>query len=199
MEQSQQEELKNNHAEGQQNEGLDLNSNQENMAENITVDELEKLRQELSAKQLECETLNDKLLRTVAELDNVRRRSREELEKTAKYAVTNFVSDLVVVVENFFMASKHAPRKELEENSITKNYFQAIEMTEKELAKILEKNQVRRIDPLGEQFDHNFHEAIARLDSEEEEGKILAVIQAGYTIGERLIRPALVSVAKKAS
>lgn len=196
----------------QENQQDSLNQNQESELENKDQDqnlsakesenepsELQNLQAQLDAKIAEISDLNDKLLRMAAELDNFRRRSREELEKTAKYAVTNFASDLVVVVENFFMASKHAPRKELEENQVTKNYFQAIEMTEKELTKILEKNQVLRIDPLGEQFDHNFHEAIARLDSEEEEGKILAVIQAGYKIGDRLIRPALVSVAKKIS
>src|SRR3989338_1743006 len=140
--------------------------------------------------------LNDKLLRALAELDNVRRRSREELEKTAKFAISNFVSDLVMVAENFFLASENAPKDEIEKNPAIKNYADAIEMTEKELLKVLEKNQVKRIHPLNQKFDHHFHEAIAHIESDAEEGIVMQVIQAGYSIADRLIRPALVCVAK---
>lgn len=167
----------------------------ENQNENSTpeVNESENKLAELEQKNSE---LNDKLLRALAELDNVRRRSREEMEKTAKYAISNFVSDLVVVTENFFMASENAPKDEIEKNPAIKNYADAIVMTEKELLKILEKNQVKRIYPLNEKFDHNFHEAIAQIESDAEEGTIVKVIQAGYSIADRLIRPALVGVAK---
>jgi len=140
--------------------------------------------------------LNDKILRALAELDNVRRRSREEMEKSAKFAISNFASDLVVVAENFFLASENAPKAEIEKNLAIKNYADAIVMTEKELLKVLEKNQVRRIYPLNQKFDHNFHEAIAQVESDAEEGTVVQVIQAGYSISERLIRPALVGVAK---
>lgn len=154
----------------------------------------------LEAKITELEQkntdLNDKLLRALAELDNVRRRAREEVEKTAKFAVSNFVSDLVLVTENFFMASDNAPKAEIEKNPAIKNYADAIVMTEKELLKVLEKNQVKRIFPLNQKFDHNFHEAIAHIESDAEEGTVVQVIQAGYSIADRLIRPALVGVAK---
>ena len=140
--------------------------------------------------------LNDKLLRALAELDNVRRRSREEVEKTARFAISSFATDLVVVAENFFMASENAPKEEIEKNPAIKNYADAIAMTEKELLKILEKNQVKRIYPLNQKFDHNFHEAIVHLESEAEEGVVVQVIQSGYSIADRLIRPALVGVAK---
>lgn len=140
--------------------------------------------------------LNDKLLRALAELENVRRRSKEEIEKTARFAISGFVSDLVVVTENFFMASDNAPKEEIEKNPAIKNYADAIVMTEKELLKVLEKNQVKRIYPLNQPFDHNLHEAIAHLESDAEEGTVVQVIQAGYSIAERLIRPALVGVAK---
>lgn len=140
--------------------------------------------------------LNDKILRCLAELDNVRRRSREEIEKSAKFAISNFVGDLVVVAENFFLASENAPKAEIEKNPAIKNYADAIVMTEKELLKVLEKNQVKRIFPLNQKFDHNFHEAIAQIESEVEEGLVVQVVQAGYSIADRLIRPALVGVAK---
>ncbi len=140
--------------------------------------------------------LNDKVLRCLAELDNIRRRSREELEKASKFAISNFVSDLVVVVENFFMASNNAPKEEIEKVPAIKHYADAIMMTEKELIKVLEKNQVKRIFPLNEKFNHHFHEAISHVESDAEEGTVVQVVQAGYSIADRLIRPALVAVAK---
>jgi molecular chaperone GrpE len=157
------------------------------------VNPLEEKIAELEQKNTD---LNDKLLRALAELDNVRRRSREEVEKTARFAISSFATDLVVVAENFFMASENAPKEEIEKNPAIKNYADAIVMTEKELLKILEKNQVKRIYPLNQKFDHNFHEAIVHLESEAEEGVVVQVIQSGYSIADRLIRPALVGVAK---
>ena len=94
------------------------------------------------------------------------------------------------------MASQNAPKDEIEKNLAIKNYALAIEMTEKELLKVLEKNQVKRIFPLNQDFDHNFHEAVASIESEAKEGSVVQVIQAGYSMADRLIRPALVSVAK---
>ena len=170
---------------------------EENNAEVMPeVNPLEEKIVELEQKNTE---LNDKLLRALAELDNVRRRSREEIEKTARFAISAFATDLVVVAENFFMASENAPKEEIEKNPAVKSYADAIVMTEKELLKILEKHQVKRIYPLNQKFDHNFHEAIAQLESEAEEGVIVQVIQAGYSIADRLIRPALVGVAKNKS
>ncbi len=171
------------------------------MEENKTEQQVEqKSEQNLEEKIKELEQknaeLSDKILRSLAELDNVRRRSREELEKTAKFAISNFVADLVLVAENFFLASENAPKDEIEKNPAIKNYADAIVMTEKELLKILEKNQVKRIFPLNQKFDHNLHEAIAQIESEAEEGIVVQVIQAGYAINDRLIRPALVGVAK---
>jgi molecular chaperone GrpE len=139
---------------------------------------------------------NEKILRALAEVENVRRRSREEVEKSAKFAISGFASDLVVVVENFFLASANAPKEEIEKIAVVKNYADAISMTEKELLKVLEKNQIKRIFPLNEKFNHNFHEALTQVESEAEEGTVVQVIQAGYSIAERLIRPALVGVAK---
>lgn len=142
---------------------------------------------------------NDKILRSLAELDNVRRRSREEIEKVTKFAISGFVSDLVLVAENFFLASENAPKAEIEQNPAIKNYADAIVMTEKELLKVLEKNQVKRIYPLNQKFDHNLHEAISQVASDAEEGTVIQVIQAGYSIADRLIRPALVAVTKAKS
>ena len=176
-----------------------MQENQQNQ-ENNTENQNENIENEFKNKIIELEQKlleqNDKFLRTLAELDNVRRRAREENDKTAKFAIANFVSDLVTVAENFFMASENAPKDEIDKNPAIKNYALAIEMTEKELLKVLEKNNVKRIYPLNQDFDHNFHEAIANIESEAKEGSVVQVIQAGYSIADRIIRPALVGVAK---
>jgi len=168
------------------------NSNNSSTFESVFKEKINQLEKKNSE-------LNEQLLRTIAELENVRRRSREELEKASKFAITNFVSELVVIVENFLMASKNAPQQQIDQYPEIKNYATAILLTEKELLKILEKNQVARIFPLNQKFDHNFHEAISFVESDQEEGSILQVIQAGYTIANRLIKPALVVVAKAKS
>lgn len=136
--------------------------------------------------------LNDKLLRTLAEIDNVRKRSKEEIERANKYAISSFVSDLVVIAENLFLATENLPQ----DQAAIKNFIDAVLMTKKELMKVLEKNQVSRIYPIDQKFDHNLHEAIAEIESKAEAGTVLQVVQAGYTIADRLVRPALVTVAK---
>lgn len=172
-----------------ENTNFNQTQTQNNPIENVFKEKI--LQLENKVKEL-----NDQLLRSLAELENVRRRSREELEKSSKFAITNFVSELVVIVENFLMASQNAPQQQIDQYPEIKNYATAILLTEKELLKILEKNQVVRIFPLNQKFDHNFHEAISFVESDQEEGSILQVIQAGYTIANRLIKPALVVVAK---
>jgi molecular chaperone GrpE len=152
------------------------------------------LEQKLAKSEQKASELNDKLLRSLAEIENVRRRSREEVEKASNYAISNFVTDLVVVAENFFMACDNTPKEHMDSSQEVKNFVLGIEMTKNELMKILQKNKVKRIFPLDEQFDHNFHEAISRVESEKAENTIVQVIQAGYSIGDRLIRPALVVV-----
>ncbi|MDX2083399.1 MAG: nucleotide exchange factor GrpE [Rickettsiales bacterium] len=175
---------------------LATSENQAEDSSNKTDNQLENHLEKIAELEKIISETNDKLLRSLAELDNVRRRSREEIEKSSKFAISGFVSDLVLVIENFFLASENAPKDEIEKNPAIKNYADAIVMTEKELLKVLEKNQVQRIFPLKQKFDHNFHEAVAHLESDLEEGTVVQVIQAGYSISNRLIRPALVAVAK---
>lgn len=186
-------------------ETLDTEDNQkdENITDSALINnDLEKINNELTAKINNLEQknseLNDKFLRSLAEIENIRRRSKEEIEKNSKFAITNFANDLVGVVENFFLASANAPTPENIDNLPFKTFVEAMLMTQKELIKSLEKNQLFRVFPLNQQFDHNLHEAISQVVSDEDEDKIINVIQAGYRIGDRLIRPALVVVAKKA-
>lgn len=157
------------------------------------------LENKISDLEESNKNLNDKILRLAAELDNVRKRNREELEKTSKYAISNFANDLVLVVEHFYLADENLPKEEIEKSPTVKHFVDAMLMTKKELTKILEKNGIKRLYPLGEKFDHNFHEAITQVPAEgdEEGGIVKQVIQAGYSIGDRLIKPALVTVITK--
>ncbi len=177
------------------------NEEKENIAqqESSPISELEILQQQINEKEQQIKDLNQKLLRSFADFENLRKRSQEEKEKIHQFAITNFVSDLALVVENFFMASDNCPQQEIEKNESVKNYAIAVDMTKKELIKTLEKYKVARIFPLKQQFDHNLHEALSKVPTQPtiaKDGEILQVIQAGYTIADRLIKPALVIVAQ---
>ena len=153
-------------------------------------------QQKISELEEKLAKANDQILRGMAELENTRRRSRDELEKTSKFAISNFISELVLPIETFFLVCDNAPKDQIEKSPEIKHFADAVDMTKKELMKILEKNHVRRIAPINEKFDHNFHEAIAHIESDKDENTVVQVIQAGYTIGDRLVRPALVGVSK---
>lgn len=146
--------------------------------------------------ETEISQLKDKLLRTLAELENTRRIAVEEKEKTRKFALTNFAKDLIVVMEDFFLAMDHV-NKINEENEIFKSFYEGIELTFSELKKVFDKQGIVRLYPLGERFDPNFHEAIAYVEKEgTEEGTIIEVMQAGYTLNDRVIKPAIVAVSR---
>ncbi|MCE3255117.1 MAG: molecular chaperone GrpE [Rickettsiaceae bacterium] len=177
-----------------------MTEEQNNNPEQTQTEERPNQNQELEAKISKLEeankSLNDSFLRLAAELENTRKRNREELEKANKYAVSNFAGDLVLVVENFYLASENLPAEDVEKSPSVKHFADAMIMTKKEMVKVLEKYGIKRIYPLEEKFDHNYHEAISQLPAAEGEegGVVKQVIQAGYIIGDRLIRPALVVV-----
>jgi molecular chaperone GrpE len=150
---------------------------------------------EIDALNKKLTELNDRLLRTLAELENTRRRSREDLEKSNKYAVSKFASDLIPVMENFYLAMSSLPEEEVAGNEKVKGFYDGIKMTQSELNKAFEKHGIVRIYPIGEAFNHDLHQAIAQVPSDEKEGTVVQVLQAGYVINDRLLRPALVGVA----
>lgn len=140
----------------------------------------------------EVENLKSRLLRSLAEVENTRRICEEEKVKTAKFALTNFVKQLINVMENFYLAFDNLQNKNGEFEAFTSG----IEMNFNEFKKIFENNGVKRIYPSGEQFNPEFHEAISQIESEEESGTIIEVLQAGYLLNDRVIKPAMVVVAK---
>jgi molecular chaperone GrpE len=144
----------------------------------------------------EVAELNDKLLRAVAETENLRRRTTREREETGKYAVTGFARDLLTVADNLRRALDSLTDDNRADESLG-GLISGIEMTERELLNVFERNKISRIDPEGEKFDHNFHQAMFEVaDSGQPAGTVVNVMQPGYVIADRLLRPAMVGIAK---
>jgi molecular chaperone GrpE len=151
-------------------------------------------------KQLEEEiaALKDQRIRALAEADNIRKRAQREQEDMSKYAVTAFARDMVSVLENLNRATESvAAHKEQSSEELLKTFAEGVDLTRKELLSIFEKFQIKRLDPMGQKFDHNFHQAVAQIPKDDAEpGTVIQVVQAGYVIHDRLLRPAMVVVAK---
>lgn len=150
--------------------------------------------------EAELAELKDRHLRTLAEMENLRQRNAREVEDTRKYAVAAFARDLLEVADNLGRALAAVPPEAREQNEFVKNVVLGVEMTERALLKAFEKHQVRRVQPeKGERFDHNLHQAMFEVPtSAYPSGSIAEVVQSGYVIADRLLRPALVGVAKAA-
>ena len=148
---------------------------------------------ELEAKILE---LKDQLLRTVADSENLRKRLEREKEQTRKFGIANFAKDLLSIADNLGRALDAAPNKEDFEDQAIENLVLGIQMTEQELQKAFDNNNIRKIDPLGEKFDYNFHQAMFEVEeTDQEPGIVVQVLQPGYAIDDRILRPAMVGVA----
>lgn len=146
----------------------------------------------------EVAELKDRLLRTLAEMENLRRRTEREVADARAYGISGFAHDLLGVADNLRRALDAIgaePREALAPPLMA--FIEGVELTERELLKVLEKNGVRRFDPQGEKFDPNVHQAMFEVpDPTKPAGTVAQVMQAGYMIGERVLRPALVGVAK---
>ena len=151
----------------------------------------------LAAKDAELAALKDQLLRALAEMENVRRRVEREREDTAKYAITNFAREVVTATDNLRRTLDGAKSPHADDAAALAALLAGVEVTEREFLATLEKHGIRRITPLGERFDANFHQAMFEIpDTGKEPGTIVQVVQYGYRIADRLLRPALVGVAK---
>jgi len=142
--------------------------------------------------------LRDRLLRTLAEMENLRKRTERELADSRIYAVTSFARDLLAVADNMRRAlDAVAPELRAGAEAGVKALIEGVELTERELLKALEKNGVRQFTPQGEKFDPNLHQAMFEVpDLSVPSGSVVQVVQPGYMIGERVLRPAMVGVSK---
>lgn len=160
----------------------------------------EDLSAQLEAKEEEITSLKDELLRTVAETENVRKRAQKDKEDAVKYGVTQFAREILNVADNMERALKSIKPEDRESNEAVKSICTGIEMTEQLLAQTFEKQGIQKIDPVGQAFDHNFHQAMVEIDSSEHAaGTVIEVFQPGYVLHDRLLRPAMVSVAKSSN
>ena len=160
----------------------------------IETDEPENRAEELELKVAE---LKDQLLRAVADSENIRKRSEREKEQTRKFGIANFAKDLLSIADNLGRALDAAPKNEDIKDDAIKNFVIGIQMTEQELQKAFDKNNIRKIDPIGEKFDYNFHQAMFEVEeTDQEPGVIVQVLQPGYAIDDRILRPAMVGVSK---
>ena len=156
----------------------------------------EDLDNEENVSQGEIKDLKDQLLRTLAENENLRKRTAKEIEQVKKYGHISLLRDFLNVVDNMERAVKSVTSENKSEIGV-KNLIDGIEIVLKEMESLLDKNQIKKIEPLHEKFDYNFHQAMFEAPSSDyEEGLIIEVIQPGYVLHDRLIRPAMVGVSK---
>src|SRR5215217_1351793 len=149
----------------------------------------------------EAADLKDRLLRTLAEMENLRRRTEREIADARTYGVTNFARDILAVADNMERAMK-ALDDEIREKAEAgvKALLDGVELTERELIKVMEKHGIRRIEPQGQKFDPNLHQAMLEIpDASVPSGTVVQIMQPGYTIGERVLRPAPVSARSQTS
>jgi len=153
----------------------------------------------IAALEAELVAAKDQALRALAEAENVRRRTQKDAEDARKFAVATFARDLLAVADNLGRALQAIPPEKRAGGELA-TLHAGIELTERELASILERNGIRPVDPKGERFDPNLHQAMFEVeDPNVPPGTVLQVIARGYTIHGRLLRPAMVGVAKAAT
>ncbi len=145
--------------------------------------------------------LRDKYLRAVAEVENLRKRAERDVADARAYGIAAFARDVLAVADNLARATELLdPEARAAADGTFKALLDGVELTRRELHKTLEKHGVRRLEPLGEKFDPNFHQAMFEIPTPDvPAGTVAQVMQPGYAIGERVLRPALVAVAKGGS
>ena len=173
----------------QENNGVELNveKNLENNSEDNLEINLEK----------KIEELNDKLLRSLAENQNLRKIHEKEREDLIKYSSSSFAREILNLADNLeraFGLFKNNPKFKSDE---FKDTMLGIELIEKELINSFDKNGIKSFESVGKKFDPNFHQALNEVESEQEDGIVINEIQKGYMLNDRLLRPALVSISKK--
>jgi molecular chaperone GrpE len=150
--------------------------------------------------QLEAERADfkEKLLRTLADMENLRRRTEREIADARTYAVSNFARDMLTVADNFQRAIDSVPAEARAAGEpALKALIEGVELTERDMLKTLERYGVKRINPEGQKFDPNLHQAMFEVPNPNvPNGTVIQVVQTGYVIGDRVLRPALVGVAK---
>ena len=152
----------------------------------------------IEALNAENSQLKDRLLRTLADMENLRRRTEREVSDAKTYGITSFARDMLGVVDNLSRALDHVPGSaRAGDDPPLQSLIEGVELTARDLEAVLGRHGVKKLDPKGQKFDPNFHQAIYEaLDDSVPAGAVSQVAQSGWTIGERVLRPAMVVVAK---
>ncbi|WP_074078252.1 nucleotide exchange factor GrpE [Microvirga massiliensis] len=152
----------------------------------------------VASLEAERNDLKDRLLRTLADIENMRRRTEREVADARAYGITNFARDMLTVADNIQRALEAVPAEARESaDGLLKGLVEGIELTERELLRTLERHGVRKLDPEGQKFDPNLHQAMFEVPNPDvPTGTVVQVVQPGYVIGERVLRPAMVGVSK---
>ena len=172
-------------------DNTDVNTDESN-AEDITLAE----RVENQIKEIQ--DLKDQLLRSLADGENLRKRTIKEIADAKKYSHISFVRDLVSSVDNLQRALEAVPDDKSQLSEPIKNLVIGLEIVEKEILNTFEKHSLKQINPLGEKFDYNLHQAMFEVPTNEKEpGYVVEVSQKGFLLHDRLVRPAMVGISKK--
>ena len=171
----------------------DEDSNDSNVNELNDPDDDDNINLENQIKDLK-----DQLMRTLADSENLRKRTIKEVEHAKKYSHITFVRDLVSSVDNFQRALESVPDDNSQLSEPIKNLIIGLDIVEKEIITTFEKHNLKQIHPLGEKFDYNFHQAMFEVPTNDTEpGIVVEVSQKGYLLHDRLVRPAMVGISKK--
>ena len=164
----------------------------EKIVEDISIEE------RIENKDKQIQELKDQLLRSLAEGENLRKRTLKEIADAKKYSHISFVRDLVSSVDNLQRALEAIPDDKSQLSEPIKNLVIGLEIVEKEILNTFEKHSLKQINPLGEKFDYNLHQAMFEVPTNEKEpGYVVEVSQKGYLLHDRLVRPAMVGISKK--
>ena len=179
--------------------GNDAPSDQATAAESGETAASDRALEERAQLLAENAELKDRLLRALAEVENTRRRAERDLDNMRQYAITKFAGDILNVADNLERAIASIPDSVREREGALKTLVEGVGLTEKELLCALEKHGIRKLDPVGERFDPNLHEALFEVpDPTVPRGTVMKVLQPGYVIGSRALRPARVCIASGA-
>ena len=169
-----------------------------NLNKKLNINKKESSKINLKSLQNELKKAKEDNLRYLAEIDNLSKRFDREREDTFKYAVTEFANEIILVADNFVRVIESISLINKDDKHKVKPLIEGVDLIFKDFLKTLEKFEIKQIDCLGKKFDPNFHQAVSEeINNSKETGEIIKVIQIGYLIKDRLLRPASVVIAKK--
>ncbi len=177
-----------------------VESNKVDSEKDVNKEIQEEKLQDLSVEE-KLEDAENRILRILAETENLRKRYEREKEDLSNYVISNFAKETLSILDNLQRALNSIKNDKLKDDdeNISK-FVEGIELTEKQIITIFEKFKIQKIESLDANFDPNMHQAMFEVESEDKEpGTVVEVVQEGYKIGERLLRPALVGVSKQKS